>query len=59
MSVVLPAPLGPMTACTSPARHSSETDFTAARPPNWRRRPAVRSAGSATAAPQKNAEIGL
>src|SRR5258708_29724433 len=33
MNVVLPAPLGPITACTSPGRSSRETSLTAARPP--------------------------
>src|SRR5438876_4997072 len=32
MSVVLPAPLGPITACTSPGRSSRDTSLTAARP---------------------------
>src|SRR5437763_14642556 len=32
MSVVLPAPLGPITACPSPGRSSRETSLTAARP---------------------------
>src|SRR3990172_1920048 len=36
MSVVFPAPFGPMTACTSPMWHSRETSFTAASPPKWR-----------------------
>src|SRR5690349_2592739 len=34
ISVVLPAPLGPITACTSPIRSMSETSLTAERPPN-------------------------
>src|ERR687898_3275272 len=34
MRVVLPAPLGPMTAWISPLRTSSDTSDTARRPPN-------------------------
>src|SRR6185436_6266918 len=36
MSVDLPAPFGPITACSSPMRASSETSLTAAKPPKWR-----------------------
>src|ERR1700675_3744333 len=54
MSVVLPAPFGPITACRRPTWHSSDTPFTAARPPNRRRSPAVRKATSATTLPIKN-----
>src|SRR4029077_9709698 len=46
MSVVLPAPLGPITACTSPRRSSSETSLTAARPPNCLESPLTRRIGS-------------
>src|SRR5215470_10024352 len=46
MSVVLPAPLGPITACTSPRRSSSETSLTAARPPNCLESSVTRRIGS-------------
>src|SRR5579859_1806806 len=46
MSVVLPAPLGPITACTSPMRSSSATLLTAARPPKWRESPVTARIGS-------------
>ena len=35
-SVVLPAPLGPMTACSSPWRSEMETSRTATSPPKTR-----------------------
>src|SRR5487761_2468293 len=50
MSVVLPAPLGPITACTSPASSASDTSATAARPPNWRLKPRTTRRGSAMVA---------
>ena len=37
-SVLLPAPLGPMTACRQPRSSASDTPPTAARPPNRRTR---------------------
>src|SRR2546423_2194647 len=46
MSVVLPAPLGPMTACTSPGRSSRETSLTAASPPKLLESPVTRRIGS-------------
>src|SRR5436190_1738190 len=46
MSVVLPAPLGPSTACSMPFVSSIATSLTAVNPPNRRRRPCVTSIGS-------------
>src|ERR1700738_699751 len=54
ISVVLPAPFGPMIACNSPCATSSETLSVAAMPPNRRTRFSTRSSGSATGqAPQE------
>src|SRR5579859_3126490 len=35
-SVLLPAPFGPMTACTCPILQASDTSLSAASPPKWR-----------------------
>src|SRR5712675_1229491 len=48
--VDLPAPLGPMTACTRPSSKASETSFTAESAPNRRVSCSVWSSGSATGA---------
>src|SRR5690606_37086502 len=45
-SVDLPAPLGPMMACSSPRCRRKDTFLTAARPPKLRPRPLVASSGS-------------
>src|SRR5262245_4304847 len=45
-SVVLPAPFGPITACTSAANKSRSTRSTATRPPNRLLRLDARNAGS-------------
>src|SRR3954469_1629353 len=45
ISVDLPAPFVPMTACTSPTCRSSATPLTAARPPKRRVSPLARSSG--------------
>src|SRR5579863_3894666 len=47
ISVVLPAPLGPMTAWISPATRSSDMPSTAFRPPNCRTTARAVSTGSA------------
>src|SRR5258706_16101901 len=47
ISVVLPAPLGPITACTSPGASARSTWLTAARPPKKRQRPVATRSGSA------------
>src|SRR6266566_6578683 len=60
ISVVLPAPFGPMTACNSPRATSSETLSVATMPPNRRTRFSTRSRGSATTQPPqqpKNAAV--
>src|SRR6185312_11946339 len=49
ISVVLPAPLGPISAWTPPPCTSSETSLTAARPPKRFDSRSIRSTGSATA----------
>src|SRR5579883_1073703 len=49
MSVVLPAPLGPMTAWSSPSLRSSMTSLTAASPPKCFESPVTRSTASDTA----------
>src|SRR5580692_4270918 len=46
ISVVLPAPLGPMIACNSPCATSSERWSVATMPPNRRTRFSTRSKGS-------------
>src|ERR1700681_2012491 len=51
ISVVLPAPFGPMMACNSPRATSSETLSVATMPPNRRTRFSTRSKGSATTQP--------
>src|SRR6185437_843308 len=49
ISVVLPAPLGPISPWTPPPCRSSETSLTAARPPKRFDRRSILSTGSATA----------
>src|SRR5437879_4817122 len=56
ISVVLPAPFGPMTACNSPRATSSETLSVATIPPNRRTRFSTRSKGSATTQPPQQPE---
>src|SRR6478752_5225752 len=51
ISVVLPAPFGPMIACNSPFVTSSETLSVATMPPNRRTRFSTSSNGSATGEP--------
>src|ERR1700754_303784 len=51
ISVVLPAPLGPMMACNSPGSTSSDRLSVALMPPKLRTRFATRSRGSATVEP--------
>src|SRR4051812_23919655 len=51
ISVVLPAPLGPMMACNSPRDTSSDKLSVATTPPKRRPRFSTRSKGSATAQP--------
>src|SRR5229473_3391903 len=51
ISVVLPAPLGPMIACNSPFATSSETLSVATMPPNRRTSFSTRSRGSAMTQP--------
>src|SRR3982074_116210 len=51
ISVVLPAPFGPMIACNSPLATSSETLSVARMPPKRRTSFSTRSNGSATAQP--------
>src|SRR3954454_20899579 len=51
ISVVLPAPLGPIMACNSPLGTSSERLSVATMPPKRRTRFSTRSKGSATAHP--------
>src|SRR3954468_8253154 len=54
-SVVLPAPFGPITAWISPMASSSDTSFTATRPPKRLVNPAVRSAISDMTMRRQNA----
>src|SRR5207302_5630459 len=54
--VVLPAPLGPITAWISPGATDSETPPVATRPPKRLVRPAVSSSASATAPPRGRKE---
>src|SRR5471032_1404225 len=54
ISVVLPAPFGPMMACNSPFATSSETLSVARMPPNRRTSFSTRSKGSATGEPPQN-----
>src|SRR5665647_1490077 len=51
ISVVLPAPFGPMMACNSPRATSSETWSVARMPPNRCTSCSTRSNGSATGEP--------
>src|SRR5580704_8946454 len=53
--VVLPAPFGPITACSSPAPTASAMSSDATMPPNCFDNPSVRSNGSATAEPRQQA----
>src|SRR6478672_12422608 len=55
ISVVLPAPFGPMMACSSPLATSSETLSVAMMPPKRRTSFSTRSRGSATASPPDQA----
>src|ERR1700712_4123031 len=48
ISVVLPAPFGPMMACNSPAATSSTTSSEASTPPKRLVSPSILSSGSAT-----------
>src|ERR1700733_8478160 len=51
ISVVLPAPLGPITACSSPGATSSVTPSVTASAPKFLRRSSMRKTASATARP--------
>src|SRR5580704_14189066 len=55
ISVVLPAPFGPMMACSSPLATSSETLSVARMPPKRRTSFSTRSSGSATREPPEHA----
>src|SRR5262249_36019383 len=55
ISVVLPAPFGPMMACNSPRRTSSTILSEATTPPKRLVRPAMRSSASARAKPRQHA----
>src|SRR3954464_16068576 len=55
ISVVLPAPLGPMMACSSPGATSSDRLSVARMPPNRRTSFSTRSKGSTTAHPPEQA----
>src|SRR3954470_4467807 len=55
ISVVLPAPFGPMMACSSPAATSSETWSVAMIPPKRRTNLSTRSSGSPTIEPPEQA----
>src|SRR5437588_9181976 len=55
ISVVLPAPFGPMMACSSPRATSSDRLSVARMPPKRRTRFSTRSKGSATAKPPEHA----
>src|ERR1700755_2552007 len=55
ISVVLPAPFGPMMACSSPWATSSETWSVAMMPPKRRTRSLTLSRGSATREPPEQA----
>src|SRR6516225_1326079 len=55
IGVVLPAPFGPMIACSSPAATSSETLSVAVMPPKRRTSFSTRSSGSATVEPPEQA----
>src|SRR4051812_16315592 len=56
ISVVLPAPFGPMIACSSASATSSETWSVATMPPNRLTRFSTRSKGSATAEPPEQSD---
>src|ERR1700712_2949095 len=56
ISVVLPAPLGPMMACSSPFATSSERLSVARMPPNRRTRFWTRNSGSATPNPPQQSD---
>src|SRR5712671_925417 len=53
ISVLLPAPLGPMMACSSPGATSSMMSSEAITPPKRLVRPSTRRSGSATAEPRE------
>src|SRR6185437_10651227 len=55
ISVVLPAPLGPMMACNSPLATSSDRLSVATMPPNFLTRLSTRNRGSATTRPPQQA----
>src|SRR6516162_6886877 len=55
ISVVLPAPFGPMMACSSPCGTSSDTWSVAMMPPKRRTSFCTRSNGSATIEPPEQA----
>src|SRR5215475_13064876 len=55
ISVVLPAPLGPMMACSSPGATSMERLSVATRPPKRRTRFSTRRRWSATGEPPQEA----
>src|SRR5579863_2125495 len=55
MSVVLPAPFGPITACSSPGGTASVIESAATTPPKRLLRPSICNSGSATlAAPKRS-----
>src|SRR6476619_2450756 len=51
ISVVLPAPFGPITPCSSPGRTSNVTSSVTRRPPKFLVKFSMRSTGSATEHP--------
>src|SRR5580704_1942879 len=55
ISVVLPAPLGPMMACSSPRATSSDRLSVAVMPPNFLTRLSTRNKGSAITRPPQHA----
>src|ERR1700722_10261256 len=55
ISVVLPAPFGPMTACSSPGSSDYAMSSDAVMPPNCLARLSMRNSGSATAGPRQHA----
>src|ERR1051325_8384061 len=55
INVVLPAPFGPITACSSPGITSSVTLSVTRRPPKFLERFSTRSTGSATEHPPQPA----
>src|SRR5690348_15512873 len=56
ISVVLPAPFGPITACSSPGRTSSVTSSVTRRPPKFLARFSMRRTASATEHPPQPGE---